>query len=143
MLNPIENRTVLFERNVAFAGFLLHSLTQLAHIWCPWPECRQRLFSIFFTAFVFLFPALMPRQYLQHRNTFLICFKLVYFSFPLLRKPRGIQRVLDSPATAGLSGFFLDLIKTAWGKLYAFDRQMHCFEISIVLLNNYCFTCRQ
>lgn len=57
----------------------------------------------------------MPNLYLKHRNTFLICFKVGYFSFPLLRKPRGIQRVLDSPATSGLGGFFLDLIKAAWG----------------------------
>lgn len=45
MPSPIEN-PVLFERNVAFAGFLLHSLTQIAHIWCPIDEMAQRFLSI-------------------------------------------------------------------------------------------------
>ena len=123
---------MIFERNVAFVGFMLHTLTQMAHISCPWVEMRQRLASIIFTAMIFLFPALQPKLYLKHRDTFLTCFKIGFFSFPLLRRKRGIQRVLDSPATPGMFGFLLDLIKVAWGTLLTYKPQYILLESEII-----------
>jgi hypothetical protein len=41
--------------------------------------------------------------------------RFVFFLFPLLRKPRGIQRVLETKATESLPGFILDVLKMGWG----------------------------
>lgn len=40
---------------------------------------------------------------------------LVFFAFPLLRKPRGIQKVLDDDPQPGLLGLLRDMLKVAWG----------------------------
>lgn len=99
---------------------MLHFLVQIAHIACPPHEQIQRILSLPVTALVFVFPALAPELYLRHRNPFLLWFKVTFFSFPLLRKPKGIQRVLNAAATPGLRGFIVDLVKMAWGsRLFA------------------------
>lgn len=95
---------------------MLHFLVQLAHVSCPWHEKWQRLLSLPVAAMVFIFPAMAPELYLRHRDLFLLCFKVSFFSFPLLRKPKGIQRVLNAAATPGLRGFIVDLVKMAWGR---------------------------
>ncbi len=51
----------------------------------------------------------------RHREILYIGFKVIYWSFPLLRKAKGIQRVLDAPATPGPLGFLLDILKMLWG----------------------------
>ena len=115
MLTPAQKRNIAFERNVAFSGFMLHFMVQIAHISCPWHERWQRILSVLITTSIFLFPTFCPETYLRYRNIFLFTFRIAFFSFPLLRKPRGIQRVLNAPASPGLMGCIIDLVKMAWG----------------------------
>jgi multisubunit Na+/H+ antiporter MnhF subunit len=63
----------------------------------------------------FLWIALAPVSYFRHREALAVAWKLVFFAFPLLRKAKGIQRALDSPATAGPFGFLIDVVRIAWG----------------------------
>lgn len=108
-------QVVAFDIKMSFGGFLLHFLVQLAHISCPWSERWQRLLSLPVSAMQFLIPALAPAFYIKHRDMNLFATKMAFFSFPLLRKARGIQRALDTPATQGIFGFLVDLTKMAWG----------------------------
>ena len=116
MLTRNESRTVAFERDVAFGGFMLHTLVQIAHLSCPWHEKWQRLFSIVYCSLGFLVPAFFPKLYIRYRESLIFCFKIGFYSFPLLRKRKGLQRVLDSAATPGQFGLIVDLVKMAWGK---------------------------
>jgi len=115
MLTENQRRRVEFEVKVALWGFTFHTATQLMHISCPWHERWQRLLSIPVCSFVWALPLTAPHFYLRHRTFFLVIFKMIFFSFPLLRKARGIQRVLDAPATPGVWGFLIDIIKMGWG----------------------------
>lgn len=108
-------QVVAFETKISFGMFLLHTLVQLAHISCPWSERWQRLLSIPCSALQFLIPAMAPSFYIKHRDMSLLATKLMFFSFPLLRKARGIQRALEAPAMPGTLGFVVDLAKMAWG----------------------------
>lgn len=128
-LTPAEKRTVVFERDIAFWGVLLHTLVQCAHMNCVWSERWQQLLSIPFSSISFLVPTFFPRFYITHRDAFLFLFKVGFFSFPLLRKPKGIQRVLDAPATPGLYGVLVDLTKMAWGKYI----EITCSILSVYL----------
>jgi hypothetical protein len=102
------------------AGFLLHLFTQISHLSCPWNERWQRLLSLPVSGLPFMWSALHPTSYLTYREPLLTSVKLVWFAFPLLRKARGIQRVLDQDATPGFFGFGLDVLKIMWGtRLFA------------------------
>lgn len=114
-LTAAQRRQVLFERNVMFFGCVLHVATQVSHLRCPWSERWQRLLSIPVSAVPTGTAAVAPAFYVRHREIILVAFKLIYWSFPLLRKPAGIQRVLDAPATPGPLGFPLDVLKMLWG----------------------------
>ena len=50
----------------------------------------------------------------------LIMTKLAFFSFPLLRQARGIQKALEATAMPGPFGFLVDIIKMAWGEFKEF-----------------------
>lgn len=115
LLTENERRTAAFERDVSMVGIVLHTFTQIKHIYCPWPELWQRLLSIVVCTSSVLVPALWPSIYIKHREFFVFAFKVVFYSFPLLHKPRGIQRALNAPATPGPWGMPLDLLKMAWG----------------------------
>jgi hypothetical protein len=94
---------------------MLHTAVQLMHISCPWHERWQRLLSIPVLSVIWALPLTAPQFYLEHRTYTLVACKMVFFAFPLLRKARGIQRVLDAPATPGAGGFLIDIIKMGWG----------------------------
>lgn len=115
-LTPEERRRVAFETRVAALGFTLHTLVQLQHMACPWHERWQRLVSIPYTAAQVAYPLLASgRTYLDYHDAFHWTFKMGFFTFPLLRRARGVQRVLDAVPSPGLSGFIIDLVKMAWG----------------------------
>jgi hypothetical protein len=115
MLSEDQKRRVDFEIKVALGGFMLHLAVQIMHISCPWHERWQRLLSIPVASIMWALPLTAPEFYTRHRTAFLIIFKVIFFAFPLLRKARGIQRVLDAPATPGVGGFLIDIIKMGWG----------------------------
>lgn len=94
---------------------MLHTVVQFMHISCPWHERWQRLLSIPVSSVMWALPLTAPNFYLRHRTFILVTFKIIFFAFPLLRKARGIQRVLDAPATPGAGGFLIDIIKMGWG----------------------------
>ena len=114
-LSAAERRVVSFEKRVGFLCFSLHVLTQITHLSCPWNERWQRLVSIPVAGLPSLCLFLSPPLYMKWRTPLLLGNKLIFFAFPLLRQPRGIQRVLDAPATPGAVGFFVDTLKIAWG----------------------------
>lgn len=119
-LSSDDRLLISFETKASFFGFILHTLTQISHLNCPWSEKWQRLLSIFISVFPWLWPSLHQKSYIKHRVKFIVLFRLIYFAFPLLRKARGIQRVLDDKATPGSFGFVLDTLKMAWGsRLFA------------------------
>lgn len=65
------------------------SLTQVKEIpTAPWEEAWQRWLSIFVAAALFFLPALTPRLYLRRRTAIITACKLIFYSFPLLRKPK-------------------------------------------------------
>lgn len=102
-------------------GFFLHLATQLVSLrtWSSLPasELAQRLASIAYSAALPLLPTLMPLAYLRHRQPIKLAWRIGFFSFPLLRQARGIQRVLEAAPSPGAAGALLDLAKTAWGAL--------------------------
>lgn len=110
-----------FEIKIALATFVLHTLEQSKHIpTAPPRERAERLASLPLTAALILLPALWPRTYTAHRDVFLALWRVTFFSAPLLRSSRGIQRVLDAPAAPGPLGFLGDLVKIGWGsRLFA------------------------
>ena len=70
----------------------------------------------------FAFPLRAPscRQLPSHAST--PCVRLpppcrfVFFAFPLLRKARGIQKVLDDAPQPGARGLIKDVLKLTWGE---------------------------
>lgn len=119
-LSPQERQQLSFDCSMSLLGFFLHTFTQLNHLSCPWEERWQRLLSIPFSGSVFIVIQLFPHFFIKYREFYLIVFKLLWFSFPLLRKPKGIQDVLNCSASLGYFGFPLDLLKIAWGsRLFA------------------------
>ena len=46
--------------------------------------------------------------------------RFVFFAFPLLRKARGIQKVLDDAPQPGARGLVKDMLKLAWGEAAGF-----------------------
>lgn len=123
-LTSQEQRLVSFEARVGMMVFVLHFITQVAHLSCPWHERWQRLLSLPVAVAPGACALLAPRWYIRHRWVVLVAFKVAFFAFPLLRQARGIQRVLDAPATPGPLGFVIDTIKIAWGKC---ARPLFCF----------------
>lgn len=112
-------RELSFDRKLALFGLLGHSLTQLKSIssvdvlsteWC------LRVVSIFFVSTYWLWPTLRPASYLRWRTPYQLAMHLVYWSSPLLRSNKGIQRVLDSPPGPGPLGLAGDLLKVVWGE---------------------------
>lgn len=91
----------------------LHSLTGD----CTWTERWQRYVSILLPIpIVFWATFGPPKLYLRYRNILMVLIRVVFFSFPLLRRARGIQRVLDSPANQiPYIGYCLDILKIGWG----------------------------
>ena len=115
-LTPEQRRRLPFEQRAMLIGLTLHIATQLSHLSCPWRERWQRIVSIPVTATPYLWSLIHPTSYFHWRELLFIIFRVVFFSFPLLRKAKGIQRVLDAPATpGGLAGFLIDVIKILWG----------------------------
>ena len=41
----------------------------------------------------------------------------MFFAFPLLRKARGIQKVLDDAPQPGARGLVKDILKLTWGAM--------------------------
>ena len=119
-LRTHDAQRVAFDIKMSLGGFLLHTLVQIAHISCPWHERWQRLLSIPVSALQCLIPALAPGFYMKHRDMSLIMTKLAFFSFPLLRQARGIQKALEATAMPGPFGFLVDIIKMAWGEFKEF-----------------------
>jgi hypothetical protein len=121
--SPPVNRSGLdFEARFALLGALLHSATQLLHMrGAPPAELPQRLLSIPVAFAPFLWPLLAPAHFDRHRTPIMVLLRATFYcAFPLLRRPTGIQRVLEAPPTSGASGAALDLIKAAWGtRLFA------------------------
>ena len=115
-LSSSQKHELAVHTKLALTGLILHTLTQLAHINCPWPERWQRILSIPVPGLLWAWPQLAPRIYLKYRNWIQAVVCIVFFNFPLLRKPKGIQRVLDAPATPGFFGFLTDVLKIAWGE---------------------------
>ena len=101
---------------MGLSGALLHTATQLAHMGCPWPERWQRLLSILVPNALWVLPLCAPRFFLRRRHWVVGLFTLVFYSFPLLRQPKGIQRAMDASATPGPAGFLLDILKMIWGE---------------------------
>ena len=52
--------------------------------------------------------------------------RFVFFAFPLLRKARGIQKVLDDAPQPGARGLVKDMLKLAWGEAAGFVRRGRC-----------------
>lgn len=56
-----------------------------------------------------------PSTALQHTHT-LPLRRFIFFAFPLLRKARGIQKVLDDAPQPGARGLVKDVLKLMWGE---------------------------
>ena len=110
-----QQRAVLFEVRVGLLGLFLHITTQISHIHCPWPEKFQRILSIVVLSSIIFIPLRSPSIYLKHKEALFLVWKIAFYSFPLLRQAKGIQRALDVAATPGGVGMFLDLLKVTWG----------------------------
>lgn len=74
-------------------SLLLHGAAQLASLlsWraLPASETAQRALSVLTVLSFYLLPTAAPRLYLRWRTQALLANRLVFFAFPLLRKPRG------------------------------------------------------
>lgn len=110
-----ELHRAAFESRIFLMGFLLHVFTQIHYLSCPWNERWQRLLSIPVSGAPLVFAALYPHTYVMYREAIMVVFKLIWYAFPLLRKAKGIQQVMEAPATAGSFGIFFDLLKIIWG----------------------------
>lgn len=119
-LTTAQQRLLAFDTRIGFLCFLLHTTTQFSHLGCPWEERWQRLLSIPVSGAPWFLTLLAPSFYLRWRMQVYSWYKVAFFAFPLLRKPRGIQRVLDGDPSPGPLGFLLDVLKIAWGsRLFA------------------------
>ncbi|KAL4419852.1 hypothetical protein ABPG75_006950 [Micractinium tetrahymenae] len=110
---------VRFDRHLALCSFTLHTATQfmslLAWASLPGSERFQRVLSIFFAASMYVLHTVAPVTYLRWRAHSLGLYRIAFFAFPLLRKARGIQKVLDADPQPGLHGALKDLFKVVWG----------------------------
>lgn len=109
-----------FDRKLMLIGLLLHSATQVVSLMAwhtlPFSEKSQRLGSIVFAACSWLLPTLAPAFYLRWRKELIILYRICFFAFPLLRKARGIQQVMEDAAQQGARGAVKDLFKIFWGE---------------------------
>ena len=111
-----EESAVARDRLLGAFACVLHGASQLKELsGAQGSEFWQRVGSIALVALLWLLPACAPRLWARRRTAFLTSIKFIFFTFPLLRRPRGIQRVLDGPATPGLLGVPRDLFRVAWG----------------------------
>lgn len=115
-LTPSQRRELAIARQLGATSCLVHTIVQLMHLKCPWSERWQRLLSIPVTGLGWAVPALAPHFYLRRRHWFTFAHRVAFFMFPLLRKPKGIQRVLDTGASPGGVGALKDVLKIAWGE---------------------------
>ncbi len=83
-------------------SLLLHVSVQTASLlnWraLPASETAQRALSVVAVLAFYLLPTVAPRLYLRWRTQALLANRLVFFAFPLLRKPRGGPRPQAQPA---------------------------------------------
>jgi hypothetical protein len=74
-------------------GLLMHGATQVVSLlaWSslPFSERFQRLLSIAHGAAAVMVPALAPVFYMRWRPHLLLTYRVTFFAFPLLRRPRG------------------------------------------------------
>ena len=82
-----------FYKKLALFGCLMHGATQIASLlaWSslPFSERFQRLLSIAHRAAAVMVPALAPVFYMRWRPQFVMVYRVTFFAFPLLRRPRG------------------------------------------------------
>ncbi|PRW58844.1 MAD2L1-binding isoform X2 [Chlorella sorokiniana] len=81
----------------------------------PAAEISQRVMSTALVALFWVLPTFWPVHYMRHRTVYLLSSRISFFAWPLLRKPRGIQHVLESAAAAGVRGALRDIFKVVWG----------------------------
>ena len=107
-----------FETRFALLGVALHSIIQLRELSTSvGSELWQRLGSLLIFSLLYVAQRFYPALYVRRRDTIVSVVKVGFFSFPLLRRPRGhVQKVLDWPATPGLRGVVVDLLRVTWGK---------------------------
>ncbi|KAL4419555.1 hypothetical protein ABPG77_006886 [Micractinium sp. CCAP 211/92] len=112
-------REVTFDRRLLLFSLLLHVSVQTASLlnWraLPASETAQRALSVVAVLAFYLLPTVAPRLYLRWRTQALLANRLVFFAFPLLRKPRGIQQVLNAAPRPGVRGAMKDLFRIIWG----------------------------
>ncbi|KAL4430336.1 hypothetical protein ABPG77_002142 [Micractinium sp. CCAP 211/92] len=110
---------VRFDRHLALCSFTLLTATQCMSLlaWATLPgwERLQRVLSICFAASIYIFPTAAPLVYLRWRPWALAAYRVAFFAFPLLRRARSIQGVLDAEPQPGLHGALKDLLKVIWG----------------------------
>ena len=97
------------DRRLFLFSLVLHGCTQLISLlqWSALPpsERAQRLGSVAWLAAFPLLAALAPRFYLRHRTAALALQRVVFFLFPLLRRPRGecaVDAMRDAAAAWGV-----------------------------------------
>ena len=107
-----------FEIRFALMGLALHSIIQLRELpTSVGSEVWQRLGSILLFSLLYLAQVLTPALYVRRRDAIVSAIKFCFFCFPLLRRPRGhVQKALDWPATPGLRGVAVDLLRVTWGE---------------------------
>jgi hypothetical protein len=79
------------------------------------PSLYCSIFSIIYAALPYLWARMSPTSFMKQRGIILSVIKVFYFSAPLLRRPRGVQRVLDAQPQPGKLGILIDTIKVIWG----------------------------
>jgi hypothetical protein len=110
-----------FDRKLALFSLFFHGSTQIASLlaWhtLPASERWQRVASIVYAFGPLLIPLLFPEWYIRgnRRSWVLAIYRVGFFSFPLLRQPRGIQKVLGGAAQPGARGMLKDLLRLIWG----------------------------
>jgi hypothetical protein len=111
-----KNRKLLGQ-DLIFAYIILG---RQQHRYVPWtltisPSLYGSIISIIYAALPYLWARIGPTSFVKQREIILSVIKVFYFSAPLLRRPRGIQRVLDAEPRPGKLGVLIDTIKVIWG----------------------------
>lgn len=112
---------VRFDRKMALFSLTMQTCTHLMSLraWATVVSDEptaivQRFLSVALTVAMYALPTLAPVFYLRHRAKALTIYRLAFFSFPFVRKSRGMQRVWDADPLPGVHGTLTDLLKLVW-----------------------------